>query len=177
MEGALPIPSVFPTEDKEKVLLECLYEPQELIELIKSGSIEYGIPELVFESIIQLSGFSLSKEERESILNQNREFLKSDVLSSCTIMVLAAGLMNLEQISNLTFSQLLEKVALAEEVLYIQQCNIIKALDGGGALTLMWDVQGQDEELKRVHAEKQNEVQALLDEQTSGRGGMGIRRL
>jgi hypothetical protein len=175
---ALPSSQLFNTEDKEKIILSCLQEPKELIDLIIDGSIIYGIPELVFESILQLSGFSITKEEREETLNEIRDFIKTDVVSSCKIMIIASGLMNLEQIGKLTFLQLLERVALAEEVLFIQQQNTIAAMSGGEPLKLMWDVvDSSTAQIQQIHDSKQNEVQALLDEQTTMRGGPGIRRL
>jgi hypothetical protein len=183
VEGALPFPPYFTCEQKEQVIFSCLVEPAKLIDAIKEGSILFGIPEFVFNYILSSSGFDMSTDEREAVLSEDRGASNTDVISSCKAMILASGIMGLDELEHLTFRQLLRNVALAEQVLFIQQQNMMAAVIAsapggeGQQLKLSWEEQDTETQIVQQHMEKQAEVDQLLQEQTSGRIGRGVRRL
>lgn len=174
-EGAL----LFPTgEQKEEILLNCILEPKELRESIECGDIPAGIPLLIFDYIMEFSGYGMTVDERNSVLDNMRSELELDVISSCKTMIVASGLKNLNELDEYSLMELLELVVLAEQVLNIQQSNIMAAFAGGEMVKISWETPlNKHEELMRKMQQKQQEVQQLLEQQTSPRGGMGVRRM
>jgi hypothetical protein len=173
-EGALPFITV---EKKEQILLKSIIEPQELIDAIVGGSIPYGVPLLVFDFIIEHSGFALSQEERNEFLTQARQYIATSVIDSCRAMILASGISTIEDMETLTMTELLALVALSENVLSIRQQNFIAAMSGGQPLELIWESNTPESELEKRLRDKQPEVDALLEQQASSRYGRGGRRV
>lgn len=166
---------------QEEAILSCLQEPQELIDHIIVGDIVSGVPLYIFEVIAANSGFSVPTQEREAVLQQARDYISTSVLDSMRIMVMAAGVMSYQEISQLTMVEMIEMVAIAESVLLIQQQNFLAAMGGGQPLQLTWEtpdpVQRKQEEALAKMRQKAGEVQGLLDSQTAMRPGMGVRMM
>ena len=175
-EGALPFISAYA---QEEVILACLLEPKELRVAIEGGDIIAGIPLLIFDIIINNSGFGISPDDRDSYLQIAREEISTSVVESCKVIILAAGIMPLEEIQQLSFLRLLYYVALAENVLRTQQDNMLAALGGGQPIALTWTPQDSEvDNLMQKHYEKVQEVQELLQSQVgNSRYGLGARRL
>lgn len=174
-EGALPF---LTAQAKEDVILECLLEPVGLKETIASGFIDAGIPLLIFDEIIYHSGYGVSPEERDIMMADARAAIDTSVIESCKMLILASGILNLAQLQDLSFAGLLRHVAIAENVLNIQQQNLLAAMGGGQPIELTWEPnqpQGVQDIMKK-HEEKVAEVADLLQQQMGNpRYGLGAR--
>lgn len=162
----------------DDVLEAHLVSPKELKDLIREGNLPYGIPLLLFEGIIEVSGFNLRSEDRNAYLANAREKISTSVVDSCRAMILASGIASLAELEDYTMFELLDTVAIAENVLNVRQQNHLGALSGGSPLQLIWDAPSSpiEEDAVQKMQSKQSEVEAILQETTTMRLGRGMRK-
>lgn len=170
--------SYITAEDKEEIILSCLISPDILINDIKNGDIEFGIPLTIYDYILEYSGFTLDDNQYFSLLEDARAYVSTDIIESCKVMILAAGTLNREEINKLTMGELIKELVTAEQILFIQQQNLLAAISGGQELKLSFETKDPREiEVEKMHQEKAAEVQELLEMQTNSKLGRGMRRM
>lgn len=161
-------------QNKEDVVIDCLVSPTDLIDAIHNGSIEAGIPLSIYDYIVSSLSMLLHPNVATQRIEEARVKIGTSVIESCRVLILAAGIMTLEEIKALSISRLYSFVALAERVLDIRQQNFGAGVSGGEAIKLTLEVADpKKSKLLSELASKEEEVQELLNMQAP----RGMRRL
>jgi len=166
----------------ERTVLLCLVEPEELRLQILNGTVPAQVPIQIYNHIVESNSQWLTLEGRNARLNRERDHIDTDALQAFRAVILASGILKIEQIEELSMDELFYTTALAERVLDIHQQIFLGALAGGDPFRLRWltEEEARQQEIERKHAQAQGMVQEAIDQKIGPvnmpRGSMGPSR-